>query len=141
MMKCDRCGWNDATRYYRSVVNGRTTEAHLCANCARELGYESDWSDSFGGLFSLLPRMVADESFFASPRLTPSARRTLHVLPAQEQEEPEPVEEPILSEDEQRALQRERERNALQLALSEALEAEDYERAAKLRDELKKLED
>ncbi|MBQ2223226.1 MAG: UvrB/UvrC motif-containing protein, partial [Oscillospiraceae bacterium] len=93
------------------------------------------------GLFSLLPRMVADESFFASPRLTPSARRTLHVLPAQEQEEPEPVEEPILSEDEQRALQRERERNAVQLALNEALEAEDYERAAKLRDELKKLED
>ena len=140
-MKCDRCGWNDATRYYRSVVNGRTTEAHLCANCARELGYESDWSDSFGDLFSLLPRMVADESFFASPRLTPSARRTLHVLSAQEQEEPEPVEEPILSEDEQRALQRERERNAVQLALNEALEAEDYERAAKLRDELKKLED
>ncbi|MBQ1805801.1 MAG: UvrB/UvrC motif-containing protein [Oscillospiraceae bacterium] len=140
-MKCDRCGWNDATRYYRSVVNGRTTEAHLCANCARELGYESDWSDSFGDLFSLLPRMVADESFFASPRLTPSARRTLHVLPAQEQEEPEPVEEPILSDDEQRTLRRERERNALQLALSEALEAEDYERAAKLRDELKKLED
>ncbi|MBQ1834160.1 MAG: UvrB/UvrC motif-containing protein [Oscillospiraceae bacterium] len=140
-MKCDRCGWNDATRYYRSVVNGRTTEAHLCANCARELGYESDWSDSFGDLFSLLPRMVADESFFASPRLTPSARRTLHVLPAQEQEEPEPVEEPILSDDEQRTLRRERERNALQLALNEALEAEDYERAAKLRDELKKLED
>ena len=141
MMKCDRCGWNDATRYYRSVVNGRTTEAHLCANCARELGYESDWSDSFGDLFSLLPRMVADESFFASPRLTPSARRTLHVLPAQEQEEPEPADEPILSDDEQRTLRRERERNAVQLALNEALEAEDYERAAKLRDELKKLED
>lgn len=140
-MKCDRCGWNDATRYYRSVVNGRTTEAHLCANCARELGYESDWSDSFGDLFSLLPRMVADESFFASPRLTPSARRTLHVLPAQEQEEPEPVEEPILSDDEQRTLRRERERNALQLALSEALEAEDYERAAKLRDELRRLDE
>lgn len=140
-MKCDRCGWNDATRYYRSVVNGRTTEAHLCANCARELGYESDWSDSFGDLFSLLPRMVADESFFASPRLTPSARRTLHVLPAQEQEEPEPADEPILSDDEQRTLRRERERNALQLALSEALEAEDYERAAKLRDELRRLDE
>ncbi len=140
-MKCDRCGWNDATRYYRSVVNGRTTEAHLCANCARELGYESDWSDSFGDLFSLLPRMVADESFFASPRLTPSARRTLHVLPAQEQEESEPVEEPILSDDEQRTLRRERERNAVQLALSEALEAEDYERAAKLRDERRQLDE
>lgn len=139
-MKCDRCGWNDATRYYRSVVNGRTTEAHLCADCARALGYETDWSGSFGDLFSLLPRMVADESFFASPRLTPSARRTLRVLPAQEQEEPE-TEEPILGEDEQRALRRERERNALQLALNEALEAEDYERAAKLRDELKQLED
>ena len=59
----------------------------------------------------------------------------------QEQEEPEPVEEPILSDDEHRTLRRERERNAVQLALNEALEAEDYERAAKLRDELKKLED
>ena len=42
---------------------------------------------------------------------------------------------------EERELRRERERNALRVSLDEALEQEDYEKAARLRDELKRLED
>ncbi len=140
MMKCERCGRNDATMHYRRVVNGYETEAHLCADCARALGYQTDWGSPMQELFSLLPRMAADESFLFSPRLTPSGRRTLRVLPAAVRDAAG-AEEPILSDEEQRALRRERERNALQLALSEALDSEDYERAAKLRDQLKALDE
>ena len=37
-MKCQNCGRNEATYYYKSSINGRVTETHLCADCARKLG-------------------------------------------------------------------------------------------------------
>ena len=33
-MKCQNCGRNEATYYYKSSINGRVTETHLCADCA-----------------------------------------------------------------------------------------------------------
>lgn len=137
MMKCDRCGWNDATRYYRSVVNGRASEAHLCADCARAMGYEADGDELFGELFSLLPRMLGGKWQTDSPVLTNPARRRVCV---QESGREAMQTEPLLSSDEEQALRRERARNALELQLREALEAEDYERAATLRDALKDLD-
>lgn len=135
-MKCENCGRNDATFYYRSNVNGHVTEAHLCESCANAFGYRSEIGGAWDSLFSLLPRAVGAESFFSEPSFTPAGRRLLHVLPAEEEHE-----KPLLSEQEQRELRRERERNALRVALDEALEQENYEKAARLRDELKRLED
>ena len=133
-MKCENCGRNDATFYYRSNVNGRVSEAHLCEGCASALGYRTDLSGAWDDLFSLLPRVVGGEDY--TPTFTPAARRALHILPSEEEHE-----QPLLSAEEQREVRRERERNALRVALDEALEQEDYEQAAKLRDELKRLED
>lgn len=135
-MKCENCGRNDAAFYYRFNVNGRVTQAHLCAACAQKLDCGSEWNEVWDGLFSFLPRAVGAEEFFDEPSFSPAARRALHVLSAQEEHE-----KPLLPEQEQRVLRRERERNALQVALHEALEREDYERAAGLRDELRRLED
>ena len=39
-MKCQHCGKNEATFYYKSTVNGRTTEAHVCPDCAAQQGYD-----------------------------------------------------------------------------------------------------
>ena len=133
-MKCENCGRNDATFYYRSNVNGRVSEAHLCEECASALGYRTELGGAWDDLFSLLPRVVGGEDF--APSFTPAARRALHILPSEEEHE-----QPLLSEKEQREVRRERERNALHIALDEALEQEDYEQAAKLRDELRRLED
>ncbi len=133
-MKCENCGRNDATFYYRSNVNGRVSEAHLCEACAEALGYRTDFGGTWDDLFSLLPRVVGGEDF--APSFTPAARRALHILPSEEEHE-----QPLLSAEEQRVLRREREKNALHIALQEALEQEDYEQAAKLRDELKRLDD
>ena len=132
-MKCEKCGRNDATFYYRSSVNGRVSEAHLCESCAEALGYRANFGGAWDDFFSLLPRVVGGEDFEAS--FTPAARRALHILPSEEEHE-----QPLLSEQEQRELRREREKNALHIALDEALEREDYEQAAKLRDELRRLE-
>lgn len=137
-MKCEHCGRSDATFHYRSNVNGTVQQAHLCESCARELGYETEMTMDFGG-FSDLFSMVSGDFFaprFLTPtRFTPAAQRTLQVLPREEEHE-----KPLLNEEEQRAFRRRREENALRVALDEALDAEDYEKAATLRDELRRLE-
>ena len=63
-MKCEKCKEKEATFYYSCSINGRTTEKHLCADCAREEG--------FGETLDYRPRdMFADveamfQNFFAS---------------------------------------------------------------------------
>ena len=53
-MRCDRCGKNEATFYYKSNINGKVTQIHLCPQCAEELGYTeppATWDD----LINMLP--------------------------------------------------------------------------------------
>ena len=44
-MLCQNCGKREATTHIKRVVNGETSENHLCAECAASLGY----ADVFGG--------------------------------------------------------------------------------------------
>ena len=37
-MLCEKCGKNEANVYIKNVVNGETTEMHLCGECANEQG-------------------------------------------------------------------------------------------------------
>jgi len=138
-MKCEHCGRNEATFHYHASINGAVQQAHLCEDCARELGYQTEVSMDFGAGFSDLFSMVSGDFFaprtFAPTRFTPAGQRMLQVLPREEEHEA-----PLLNEEEQRALRQQRERNALQLAINDALDAEDYEKAASLRDELRRLE-
>lgn len=46
-MICQNCGKNEATTHIKRVVNGDTTETHLCAECAQHLGY-GDMFSGFG---------------------------------------------------------------------------------------------
>ena len=47
-MKCERCGKNEATFYYKSSINGKVTELHLCPECAEALGYTESLRSSCG---------------------------------------------------------------------------------------------
>ena len=146
-MRCEYCGRNNATFHYKSVMNGRSEEVHLCPDCAAELGYSGGFEEGFNGLlgqpfgsvFSLLPKLGGFDLTYG-PRLTPAARRTLRPVTVLD-EQPLSEAESLLDADEEQALRRERERNALQVRLAEAVESERYEEAARLRDELKKLEE
>lgn len=142
-MRCEHCGRNEATFHYQSTVNGYTEEAHLCAECAAELGYRErlggmtgTFSDTFSDAFFLLPSLFDG---FGAPRLTPVARRTPERTPVSGG--PYDGVESLLGEAEGQALRRERERNSLEVRLKGAVDAEDYEQAARLRDELKRLEE
>ena len=144
-MRCEHCGRNEATFHYQRTVNGRTEEAHLCPQCAAELGYNTGagfdgmFGDTFDSVFSLLPSMLGGfGGFFDSAQLTPAARRTLQLVPAPD--EPAYETDSLLSDEESAALRQERERNALRVQLQQAVASEDYEEAARLRDELKKLD-
>lgn len=144
-MKCQHCGNNDATFFYRSNVNGRITEQHLCADCARALGYGE----------TLRPASLFDDDFFTRPfRLFEplfgglgSRMLTEFPAPAEEGETgtatavaaPERGADDLVDGAEREALQRQRRRNALQAQMSAAIESENFEEAARLRDELRKL--
>ncbi|MBE6990425.1 MAG: hypothetical protein E7426_06745 [Ruminococcaceae bacterium] len=144
MMKCQHCGKNDATFYYRSNVNGHVTEQHLCADCARELGYSE----------SLRPAGLFDDDFFTRPfrmfeplfgglgaRLLTEFPEPVDVTEQARTAvaEPRKTDTGLVDGTEQEALQRQRRRNALQAQMKAAVESENFEEAARLRDELKKL--
>ncbi|MBQ4583035.1 MAG: UvrB/UvrC motif-containing protein [Oscillospiraceae bacterium] len=139
-MKCQHCGKNEATIYYKSTVNGRTTEARVCPACAGELGYdralhamERRSRRMFRDPFSLLSDPFFDG--FASHLLTefPAPGNTLEEAKAEQKEEG------VLSEAESRSFDLQRRRNALQHALRDAIDMENYEEAARLRDEIRAL--
>ena len=141
-MKCQNCGRNEATYYFKSSINGRVTETHLCADCARKLGYVQRMQpDSFFGddffshpfrLFEPLLGGFGNRLLTEFPEpvdVTQEARRTAAA----------PQDDSLVQGDEREQLSRRRQRNALETQLRHAVEAEDFESAAKLRDQLKAL--
>lgn len=72
-MLCQHCNKEQATRHYKQVINGESREAHLCASCASELGYDSIFSwgpANFGfGLDGFLSNMFSQNTAF-SPELS-----------------------------------------------------------------------
>ena len=141
-MKCERCGRNEATFYYQSNINGRVTQVHLCPDCAAELGYADRLYQSFRPSrrsffdpFSLLEDfgMLSNRMTEFPAPLEEAARAAAGI------EEAPDAPAGLVGRDEQVRLQKERQRNALQAQLQAAIDSENYEEAARLRDELKKL--
>ncbi len=152
-MKCTNCGKNNASFHYEYNINGQRTELHLCPECAAKLQPEREFANRtqslFGDFFndgffggSLLNDSIFGDGFFGNgsffepmvsffPAMLMPVR-VQRVAPAQTGAETTVQADPELS--------RQREVNALREQMKAAAEAEDYERAAKLRDELKKLE-
>ena len=146
-MRCDRCGKNEATFYYKSNINGKVPQVHLCPQCAEELGYTDSFRSAgmtgglFGDFFSRPFGML--EPFFSGlgSRMLTEFPEPVDVLG--QARESTPAQEDtgdLLPRDEQDALTRQRKRNALQTQLNLAVQEERFEEAAKLRDELKALE-
>ena len=133
-MKCERCGKNEATFYYKSSINGKVTELHLCPECAEALGYTESLRSTWHRPLGLL-----------EPLFDGFGTRLLTEFPQPDQPDAEvsiPTPQPrrgLVSDEEQKALQSERRRNALRSQLDAAVREERYEDAARLRDELRSL--
>ena len=152
-MKCENCGKNEVTFVYRSNVNGHVEEKHLCSDCAEKLGYtqrinagsrmmqnffgnslfgNSFFDDFFSPMPSLMGRMMEDpfDDFFAE-------MPALSAAPAQQQETQQ---KDLVGKEEQSRFSYLRQLNALKMEMKKAVRQENFERAAELRDQIRRME-
>lgn len=168
-MLCQNCGKNEATTHIKQVVNGDTAEQHLCADCAQQLGYGNMFSgfglslaDMFGGFFgesaqskgvpapqercqkcgSSFHDIVRDgrvgcadcyRTFY--DRLKPSLQRIHGKVTHNgkvKQHSAQQAKPAVLDEVDTLAQYRQE--------MQEAIQVQDFERAAELRDKIKQLE-
>lgn len=62
-MKCQKCGANNANTHIKTIVNGEFKEYDLCSDCAKQMGYtnvfgdiENEFSNFLGSFFgNVLP--------------------------------------------------------------------------------------
>ena len=146
-MKCEKCGKRVANYHYMSNVNGKVTEQHLCDQCAAELEgkdnvfanagkmFDQMWNNFWGDGFGRLT-MPSFGSFFGAPTLVmPRFQLTLD-HPAATQETTEST--ATTTADPEMAKQRQI--NMLREQIKTAVENEQYEKAAELRDQIRALE-
>ena len=154
-MKCENCGKNEVTFIYRSNINGKVTEKHLCAECAAEQGYtqqlaarqdrlmRSFFEDPFGGSF--FRPMLGGRSRFFGEDLFDDFFREMPALTGEPEaaakaEETARKQEKLVDDKEESRFARARRLNALRLEMKKAVHKEEFEEAARLRDEIRKLE-
>ena len=159
-MKCENCGKNEVTFIYQSNINGKVTEKHLCSECAEKLGYtqkiaarnRSMMQSFFGG--SLLGNGFFDDFFSPMPSLMGRSgwlledpfddffaeMPALSAAPVQQQEEQQKQQNDLVGKEEQSRFAYMRQMNALKMEMKKAVHQENFERAAELRDEIRKLE-
>ncbi|MBQ8056863.1 MAG: UvrB/UvrC motif-containing protein [Ruminococcus sp.] len=53
-MLCQKCKAKEANTHVKSVVNGEYEEYMLCSDCAKEMGYSNLWSDMHSDFNSIL---------------------------------------------------------------------------------------
>lgn len=158
-MMCENCGKNPATTHLKTVVNGVVHENHLCSYCAANGGYTNVGELS---LTNMLASMFGESISSGKPvskrceccgasfsdiaqsgrvgcsecyttfknELLPSLNRlhgkAIHIGSVPEEEKKEQTSYEKI--------------NLLKVKLAEAIKAEEFENAAKLRDEIRSLE-
>ena len=151
-MLCEKCGKNNATVLYTQIINGKKSSLNLCSACASG---ESIF-DNFGSLLSFGPRTDARQTVCPTCGMTLSelARKgkmgcgecyntfraqaksmlqKIHGTSVHSEEKAEAPAPEIKKEEKS-------EIDILKDKLKEAIETENYEEAAKIRDEIRAKE-
>jgi len=147
-MKCQKCEKNEVNFHYSSNINGCVTETHLCSECAAELGYDIEQMFNIGDVFEGIRPMRGNLSGFipmAIPMLGANSLFPFTRIPrrgmigqgdvctcgcGQKENRTSNVEvDEIMSK-----------RRQLNAEMREAVEKEEFEKAAELRDKIKALE-
>lgn len=159
-MLCQNCGKNEVNFRYTQVINGEKREIALCDKCAKKLGLESlDFSREIEDLFnmsfaeSFLPSFtrtnmlgsrnlgtifnndIFSNPFFGEVRQEPEQIETTSGLNDAEKQD-------VLKDIENatKKNKQENKKQKLESELEKAIKEERYEDAAKIRDEIKKLD-
>ncbi len=167
-MLCQHCQKNEATTHVKTMINGEYAEYTLCSECAHELGYDSmfpDFAADFGGLLgSFLGAALPARSGATHCRLCGSTMEDIkrtgkvgcsecydtffgELMPTirsihgnTEHIGKHPVIEYEAVEDEQPGEKKGASVDDLKAQLKQAIEDENFERAAELRDKIKEME-
>lgn len=166
-MKCQKCGANNANTHIKTIVNGEFKEYDLCSECAKQMGYtnvfgdiENEFSNFLGSFFgNVLPaRTQATRCEFCGSsyldiaksghvgcancysvfgdQLLPSIRRihgnTAHCGKNSGKAEKQSVKPQ--EETKEQKLER------LKSELDKAVQEQNFEHAAELRDKIKEME-
>lgn len=166
-MLCQNCGKQQATTHIKRIINGDAEEHHLCSSCAQQLGYGDMLSgfsmsldDIFGGLLGDTRRMLgADKNVQRCPKCGNSfadivrdsrlgcadcyrtfydkLKPTLERLHGRATHNGKRIEVSAVKPHEE---SKEEKIEKLRAELASAVEAQEFEQAAKLRDEIRGLE-
>ncbi|NLA86565.1 MAG: hypothetical protein GX847_04640 [Clostridiales bacterium] len=148
-MKCENCGKEEVNFRFTSNVNGNITEKQLCAGCAVKLGFAGRPMPRMGMSFEeifrdLLGSWPSRRMFSGYGLMLPT-----FVIPAMNIAVPDAVREVNGKRPENQVeikpeidahMQKRREINVLREQMHQAAIAEDYEKAAAIRDSIKELE-
>lgn len=61
-MLCQNCSKREATTHIKRVINGEATESHLCRECASKLGYDSFFDNFSLSLPDIFSSFVGDSA-------------------------------------------------------------------------------
>lgn len=162
-MRCEKCGKNTANTVYQENINGKVTTTHLCADCAAQINMNSFFADMYKGWESVIgdffgaaqPTLREDDST-ACPTcgsrlsdLSGSAkigcadcythfRQSL--LPSIHRIHGKTNHMGKIPKSAGQAMLRSREIEDLKKRLNKAVEEQDFEQAAQLRDQINALE-
>ena len=131
-MKCQKCGQNEVNVYHSYNINGAVAETHLCLQCATGEGYDIMSMFSFKSMFEELLPMVG-----AGRYVLPTAQKVIVNKPALSAkcECGKHTAEDIVN----KADAQMKELRELNMQMRQAVEKEEFEIAAILRDKIKEL--
>lgn len=135
-MLCEKCKINEANVHISKNINGRETELHLCESCARESGELLSVNQFLGSFFeSVMPLRVRRVAYLNSGKRDgdkyAGCEDCTDDLPLNK---PEDMVPPLPAREDQQIA-------GLRAQMREAVEKEEFEKAAELRDEIRKLEE
>jgi len=147
-MKCQKCGKNEVNFHYSSNVNGCVAETHLCSQCATESGYDIGKIFDVGNFFDGMVKMrngingfmpmaipVVQANTFLPFTIQPRAGMIDNGVPCDCGCAATKSGEMNIEVDETMKMRRE-----LNAQMRAAVEKEEFETAAELRDKIKELE-
>jgi len=153
-MKCQKCGINEVNFHYSTNVNGCVTETNLCSQCAAQSGYDigklfntkhdSDLESLFsamfpvrGGIRGFMPMSIPGirANAFLPISIQPAGNKIMHNDGCNCGYETGVKRDVNVEVDEEMKIRRE-----LNAQMRAAVENEEFEKAAILRDKIKALE-
>jgi len=160
IMLCTNCNQRPGTVHYVSIINGVKTEQYLCPECAKELNMGVFEPFSWGDMLGHMPSM--EKLVCSVCGMTPSRFRSTGLLGCEHcYDDLHSVIDPVLMRVQKSLVHTGRtpvgfeaaklpessapakeltEKEKLQQQLKEAVDKEDFESAAKLRDQIKGME-